>query len=88
MPKPDEFIRCPKCDSKWFDVVQASSFKDGQSLILGQAPLATVSFPVLRCLKCGEMTEPYMMQNQVSPLYKKHNEFIRDMEDADKTKGQ
>lgn len=61
-----ECIRCPKCQSQWFEEVTLQKFKADHNVILGQhVPPKPGSIPyyVLKCARCGDLLEPRIIHN-------------------------
>lgn len=55
------YVTCTECKSQYFEEVECSKFLADHHLIIGQhVPTlpGTVSFKLLRCVKCGHLVEP------------------------------
>lgn len=61
-----DLIRCPTCDSTFFEQVEVSRYQVNHNIIIGQdVPKDPKSMPykILRCIRCGDLLEPRVLHN-------------------------
>ena len=76
-----EIYQC-KCGCTWFEQIRTNQFVSEQHIIPGQnvPPLNGEDIFLLRCVRCGSMTEPkVMLNNPTSGAEKKYLEAIADI---------
>lgn len=76
-------IRCPKCKTNtWFEEIRAQQYVDEHTVVLGQSvPPKGASFVLLRCVKCGELTEPRLLRNTRDSINAAYENFLDAMKD-------
>jgi hypothetical protein len=81
----DDCVKCPKCKNTWFEQIKAMQLKVDHNVVIGQEvpvnPNSNVPFVLLRCVKCGELTEPRLFRNTFDQLNKKYDEFLDSLEE-------
>lgn len=78
-----ETVRCPKCDSQWFEQVRFARFKADHHIILGQdVPVrpGSVQYTLLRCACCGDMLEPRVLHNSRDVASGDYDHFLDTIE--------
>lgn len=62
----NECISCPRCNSQWFEAVNAQRFQLNHNIIVGQdvpPQPSTIPYKLLRCVLCGNLVEPRILHN-------------------------
>lgn len=80
-PYEPEYAKCFSCGCHWFEVITASRIDTNVVSDLGQMPAEVDKFHLLRCLKCGDMQEPPLANNMMSPLRKSYDDLLDALEE-------
>ena len=78
-----EVIRCPKCDSQWFEQVVFARFKADHHIILGQdVPVrpGSLQYTLLRCACCKDLLEPRVLHNTRDVASGDYDHFLDTLE--------
>lgn len=75
-----ESVVCPKCQSTWFEQIDAFQFRADHNLILGQdVPVrktGMIAYKVLRCLRCNDCLEPRVIHTTMDSAGGDYNDFL------------
>lgn len=78
-----ETIRCPKCNSQWFEQIKVSRFKADHHIILGQdIPIrpGSVPYTLLKCIVCNDILEPRIQHNSRDTAFGGYDHFLDTLE--------
>lgn len=80
-----QVIRCQSCKkSTYFFEIECLQFKLHHTTVLGQRAVPvgdSVPYILLKCVKCGELTEPKIHRNGRDTADKKYDAFLDLLED-------
>ena len=71
-------LKCPGCKSSWFEQVRAQQYIDDHTVILGQPapPKVGAEFFLLRCTKCGDLSEPRVLRQSRDIANQLYDNFL------------
>ena len=79
-------LRCPKCDSQWFEEVRVNRFKEDHNVVVGQpVPVKPGSIPyiILRCIRCLDVLEPRVVHSTRDIAGGDYDKFLDCLEGKD-----
>ena len=75
-------LRCPKCSKEWFEEVRVNKYQRDHYVLAGQEvpKVATFNFILLRCINCGNISEPNVQLTIYDSARQDYNNFQKSMD--------
>jgi hypothetical protein len=78
-----DLIRCPCCDSTFFEQIEVSRYQVNHNIIIGQdVPKDPKSMPykLLKCIRCNDILEPRIIHNTRDVGRDAYDELLDELE--------
>jgi len=76
-------IKCPQCQSQWFEQVPVSRYQNQRQVVIGQpvpAKPGSVPYILLRCIHCQNLVEPRVSRTVRDLAAQDYDHFLDTLE--------